>query len=117
MLHMFILPISRSINTVKYLKLLLRSKINNVFILDLNYHKTTVYFLRKLSILTIGPVPITTNIKNLDIAIPIGNDNIFSQFFFIKTIVHLKKVSEYNKYLLYIKIWENFRTNLLLKVE
>lgn len=72
--------------------------ISNIFILDLIYHKTTVFFMRNLSILTIGPLAVNMDYKDLDIVVPISNDNITSQAFFLYILLFYRRLSELNNY-------------------
>lgn len=60
-------------------------------ILDITYHKKTIYYLRKSKFYTIGIVPSNYNIKSVDAALPIINDTIPNQLFFIRLILLIKK--------------------------
>jgi ribosomal protein S2 len=84
--------------SVKITKLLHNNNLNNVVITDIFYHKTTIFFLQKLNILTLGFVPLNSNYKDLDVVMPINNDNIFMQLFLFKVIIFLKKTAEYDIY-------------------
>lgn len=85
----------------KLLKLISHTNLNNIIVLDALYHKTTIFFIRNLSIITIGPLSINMNYKDLDIVIPISHDNIFFQSFFLHIILNFKKLAELNTYTIY----------------
>ena len=60
-------------------------------ILDIAYHKKTIYYLRKSKFYVIGIVPSNYDIKSVDAALPIINDTIPNQLFFIRLILLIKK--------------------------
>ena len=105
---LFVLPFKRNKFSNTLLSFILTLGVKNAIIIDSLYHKTTVLFLQKISVLTIGVVPITSHYKSLDVSIPLANDNIFSQVFFIKLIFSLKKLTESQKYISYRNIWLNY---------
>ena len=86
-LLLFVTPLSRRGSLQKIIYFITRNASTNVFVLDLLYHQTTVKFLKKTTTLLIEPVPITHNIKNLDVVILIFTNNIFSQLFFSKNYI------------------------------
>jgi hypothetical protein len=88
----------------KVVKLLLGENINTSIILDTNYHKSTLDYLHKLSVFTLGVVPTTYNAKVVDLALPISIDNIFSQLFVLKLIIKTGKLVEYDRYNSYLKL-------------
>jgi hypothetical protein len=104
----FVKPLRRNEFSRKLLKLITYIKVKNAFILDYEYHKNTTFLLQTLSVLTIGPLPVSSNYKNIDIVIPSIGDNLFLQFFFIKLIFFHKKYSEHVKYLNRTKTWLSF---------
>ena len=112
-LLLFVTPLSRRGSLQKVVYFITKNTSTNVFIFDLLYHQTTIKFLKKTPTLLIGPVPITHDIKNLDIVIPVSTDNIFSQLFLIKTILLVSKWVEYKKYLRFLKTWHSFTQNTL----
>lgn len=60
-------------------------------ILDITYHKKTIYYLRKSKFYTIGIVPSNCDIKSVDAALPVVDDTIQSQLFFIRLTIIIKK--------------------------
>lgn len=60
-------------------------------ILDVTYHKKTIYYLRKSKFYTVGVVPSNCDIKSVDAALPVVDDTIQSQLFFIRLTVIIKK--------------------------
>ncbi len=87
----------------KIINLLKLKGVSNVFVFDSKYHSTTLNYLHKLSILSIGPLSITQDLKTLDIVIPTSHDNLFLDFFLIKTFITIKSLVESDKYFLYKK--------------
>ena len=60
-------------------------------ILDVSYHNKTIYYLRRAKFYVIGIVPSNFNIKSVDFALPIINDSLTNQLFFIRLILLIKK--------------------------
>ena len=60
-------------------------------ILDVAYHNKTIYYLRRSKFYVIGIVPSNYNIKSVDFALPIINDSLTNQLFFIRLILLIKK--------------------------
>lgn len=108
-LLLFVLPISRNTYNQNTVKLLLEYKTNNAIILDVLYHKTTVQYLRRLSIFSLGIVPTTYDSKSVDLVIPVSSDNIFSQLFILKLINSINKQSEYGKYVQNLSLWNKYK--------
>ena len=81
------------------------NQFNIALVLDINYHKHTLYFLKKFNFFTLGAVPLTNNLFVVDFALPINSLNIYSQLFFIRLFINIKKNILYNQFLLYKKLW------------
>ena len=60
-------------------------------ILDISYHKKTIYYLRRSKFYVIGIVPSNYDIKSVDFSLPIINDSMSNQLFFIRLILLIKK--------------------------
>lgn len=75
------------------------------FIIDLYYHKSTIYYSNKFKFITIGPVPLTSNLYTFYLSIPTTSNSAFSNLIFIRLLLKLKKVNTK-------LIWKNFKTNL-----
>jgi len=86
----------------KNLKLL---DFNIIFLIDIYYHRRTLYYLNRFSFYTIGPVPITSNLSTLNFTIPISVDNIFTHLFFVRLIILLKKGALNHNYKFYQNLW------------
>jgi hypothetical protein len=82
--------------------------LNTACILDLNQHRVTLTSLNNLSIFVFGPVPVVYNSKNFDLTLPITNESIFLQHFFLKLIIGLRRGTEFNIFLLRYKVWFSF---------
>ena len=64
---------------------------NSAIILDINYHKYTLNYLTTLHYYTIGLTPSTMNHRLVDFAIPISVDSVFSQLFFIRLNLNIRR--------------------------
>lgn len=73
---------------------------------DIFYHKTTLHFFSLNNFVTIGPVPITTNLYTLNIAIPIASNTLISNLFFIRLIFKLKQLNERYIYFFKKSLWK-----------
>jgi hypothetical protein len=60
-------------------------------VLDISYHKKTIYYLRRSKFYVIGIVPSNYDIKSVDFSLPIINDSMSNQLFFIRLILLIKK--------------------------
>jgi hypothetical protein len=105
-LLLFVLPSPRTNNTYTMFKLLSGNGFLNSIVLDIIYHKTTLYYLHKLSIFTMGVVPTVYDIKSVDFSIPTNNDSIFNQLFVLRLIYKVSKSVENDKYYTYKLAWK-----------
>ena len=85
--------------------LLKLKKINIAFVMDTNYHKHTLFYLKKYYFFTIGVVPVTNNIHIVDFAVPSNSTNTYSHLFFIRFILNIKKDIAYADYINYRSLW------------
>lgn len=72
--------------------------LNTTFILDLKQHEKNLYFLKSINLHTIGLVPYSMNPWLVSYALPVTSNNIFIQYFFIKTLLFIKQYSEVQTY-------------------
>jgi hypothetical protein len=77
------------------------------FVINVDYHKKTIYYLKRFNFFTIGVVPVTSNLLSVDFALPSSCESMSSHLFFIRTILYIKKLSEKNKFDIYQKSWGN----------
>ena len=91
--HLLIFFISNKLtqSLEHYLNYLILRDIRLTFIVDIFYHKRTVDILRKMKFVLIGPVPVTTNLYTLDIVLPVSSNSIFSNLFFMRLLLFLKR--------------------------
>lgn len=97
--HLLIFFISNKLTQAleHYLSYLILQDIRLAFIVDIFYHKRTVDILRKMKFILIGPIPVTANLYALDIALPISSNSIFSNLFFMRLLLFIKRdVSNFN---------------------
>ena len=61
------------------------------FITDTVYHSRTIYYFNRSKSLTIGPVPVSSNFYTLNVTLPVASNLNFSNLFFIRLLMKLKK--------------------------
>lgn len=74
-----------------YFRYLQRRIVKIALVVDVYYHKRTIYYLNKYKFITIGPVPLSSSFYTLNVAFPSSSNSIFSNLFFIRLLFHLKK--------------------------
>ena len=104
-LFLFFTPLHFSNKNNTLFKVLRGSGVYNSVVLDINYHRTTIVYLHKFFIFTLGIVPTSYDLKSVDLGLPVATDNIFTQLFFIKFFIKTSKVVEYNKFLHLKDFW------------
>jgi hypothetical protein len=90
--------------TTFYLKYLLLLNYKISFIIDINYHKNTLFLLNKFKFLSVAPVSVSSNIYLVDIAFVTPTNSNYSNYFFIRNLLYLKKISKKLKYTNLLKI-------------
>jgi hypothetical protein len=66
------------------------------FLIDTFFHKNTLHFLNKNKFISIGAVPLTSNLYLLSVSLPIATNTLLSNLFFMRLILKLKvKSSSY----------------------
>jgi hypothetical protein len=65
------------------------------FVTDTRYHQQTVFFLRKCGIYTLGLVAYTANPWLLHYPVPVASSTLFTQYFFLKYIIYVKRSALY----------------------
>jgi hypothetical protein len=68
------------------------------FITDIYYHAKTVYYLNHFKYISVGPIPISSNFYLLTIAVPTSSNFLFSNLFFLRLVIKLKKEVRKNSY-------------------
>lgn len=107
-LLLFTIPLTRQLVSTKVIKFIINFKINNAFVFDTHYHKVTLNYLKNLTVVTIGIIPITSNPNALDVSLVVMDNSIFSQIFTTTLILNIKKNTEYSKYNLLSNQWAKF---------
>ena len=87
---------------ILYFKNFLLNNFKCVFVIDLYYHKNTLHFLNKFKFITIGPVPLFSNLYSFYISVPTVSNSIFSNLFFLRLVLKLKKLNSNLN-------WKNFK--------
>lgn len=81
-------------------------------IVDLEYHFKTLFYLRRNNWFTLALVPLNLNPWAVSLAVPIGSNDLFVQFFFFKFLIFARKESLLNQFLLFKKLWFDYRANM-----
>ena len=94
-----------STSTLIFKRLEMRG-LNTVFLTDLKYHEKNLYFLKTSNIYTVGLVTYTADPWSVHYSIPVANNSIIIQFFFIKMLTFFKQYSEKQKYQANKRLWK-----------
>jgi len=82
------------------------------FILDLFFHKKTLYSLKRSGFETIALVPMNYNPLIVGIAIPLAQDSFTVQLIFIRLVLHIRKSVAQVVYSELFKLWTTFKISL-----
>lgn len=77
---------------------LIKSKIEVAFISDIKYHDKSMFQLRTNNIYLLGLVPYSANPWLLHYSMPTASNTLFTQYFFIKFLMHIRQQAEYRKF-------------------
>lgn len=87
-----------------FFRFLLSRGFNLSFIVDLNYHKTSLFYLNKFRFISVGPVPLSSSLYSISIALPVSSNSIFSNLFFIRFLIKLNKLNRKTVWLGYNRL-------------
>lgn len=93
-------------NNNNIFSLLSLRNINLSFVIDVNYHRRTIYYLKRFNFFTIGVVPISSDMFTVDFAMPSSSESATSQLFFIRLVLHIRRNVYKTQYTQYKKYWE-----------
>ena len=74
------------------------------FILDINYHTKTLFYLKNANFYTLGLIPITSDLYLVDFAIPV-NQSLVSYLFFLRFFIGVKRNIKLSNYIQLRKTW------------
>jgi len=77
---------------------LIKSKIEVAFISDIKYHDKSVFQLRTNNIYLLGLVPYSANPWLLHYSMPTASNTLFTQYFFVKFLMHIRQRAEYFRF-------------------
>jgi len=83
-----------------------KNGLNAAFVLDLKQHEKNVTFLKTINMYTIGLVPYNMNPWLVSYSFPVATNNIFIQYFFIKTLLFFKQK-------VYLQLYNDLKVNWL----
>jgi hypothetical protein len=76
-----------------YFKYLKQQGANLALLVDVYYHQRTLYYCSRFKFITVGPVPITTNMYMVSVALPTASNSAMSNLFFLRLILKLKRLN------------------------
>lgn len=82
-----------------------RSGLSTAFITDSQYHWKNLYYLRRVGVYTISPVSLNSNPWDVHFSLPVGSNNLISQYFFVKLLTSKKHQAKYAKFKMLQKQW------------
>ncbi len=77
--------------TELYFRFLLQKGFRVSFVIDSFYHKKTIFYFNKLKFISIGPIPVSSSLYLLNLSLPVNSNSVFSNLFFIRFLLKLKK--------------------------
>ena len=83
----------------------LEERIEVAFISDLQYHVKSIFHLKNCGVFLLGPVPYGMSPWSLHYSIPVASNTLFTQYFFIKLLLHIRQMSESLVFLNQKSIW------------
>ena len=86
--------------------------LNVALVLDITYHIKTLYYLNTTTFYTIGVVPINLNMHSVNFALPTSSDSLFTQLFFLRFFLVLKKSTKKKVYLDLQNSWNLWRARV-----
>ena len=74
-----------------YFSFLLTLNYRISFVSDIYYHRKTIYYFNLFKYISVGPIPISSNFYLLTLALPVSSNFLFSNLFFFRLLLKLKK--------------------------
>ena len=87
----FFLSNNTTLKNQYYFSFLLTLNYRISFVNDIYYHKKTIYYFNLFKYISVGPVPISSNFYLLTLALPASSNFLFSNLFFFRLLLKLKK--------------------------
>jgi hypothetical protein len=81
------------------------SGLNVALVIDLLYHNKTLYYLNLNHFFVISLISSSSRFKNIDLVLPVNTNSIFSQLFFIRFLLLVRKDSQNTKYSFFKNNW------------
>jgi hypothetical protein len=75
------------------------------FVADVQYHKASLFWLRRSSFYTVGLVPFTMSPWLVDYCLPAAAGTLFTQYFFIKFVIYLRQRAEAYHFRQLYSVW------------
>lgn len=97
----FFLKNRTTLENKEYFDFLIQKNYKIAFVVDIQYHSRTIHYFNKYKFITIGAVPISSNFFLLTVSLPTSSNLIFSNLFFLRLILKIKKSNAklvYNNY-------------------
>ena len=75
-----------------------RAGLSTAFVTDSQYHWKNLYYLRRVGVYTISPTALNSNPWDVHFSLPVGSNNLVSQYFFVKLLISKKHHTKYRKF-------------------
>lgn len=82
-----------------------KERLNTAFVSDVHYHRSTTFHLKKSNFYTFGAVPATLNPWVVQYPIMVGSCTLFTQYFFLKLLIHFRGEAERLIFAQWLDIW------------
>lgn len=89
---LFFLNNKTTLNNDFYFRSLHKRVAKVCFLVDIQYHKGTLHYMNKYKFVTIGPVPISSNFYTLTLSLPVSNNLLFSNLYFVRLVLKMNKM-------------------------
>lgn len=87
----FFLSNKTTLRNKYYFAFLLTLNYRISFVSDIHYHVKTIFYFNYFKYISVGPVPISSNFYLLSLTMPVSSNFLFSNLFFIRLLLKMKK--------------------------
>jgi hypothetical protein len=88
------------------------SGLRTAFVVDVMYHSKTLYYLHRSHFYTLGVVPTNVSAFSVNFAVPTAVDSVFSQLFFIRFVIKVRRAVNIRRYNSLRSDWLGFYSTL-----
>jgi hypothetical protein len=98
----FFLNNKTTFSTESFFRSLISNNLRLSFVVDLHYHRKSLFYLNKFKFISVGPVPLSSNLYILSLALPVSSNSTFSNLFFFRFLLKIKKFNSNYLYKSYL---------------